>query len=84
VILIGRNANEPFTILDGNHRLVAAMLTSPATVQRLRFVCGLSPRMMECCWYETNVATLFRYGTHRLAHSIYDPAAEFARLLQRS
>lgn len=84
VLLIGLNANEPFTILDGNHRLVAAMLTSPATVQRLRFVCGMSPRMTECCWYKTNVATLFRYGTNRLAHSIYDPAAEFARLLQSS
>ena len=84
VILIGLNESEPLTILDGNHRLVAATLTSPDSVQRFRFLCGLSPRMTECCWYKTNVATLFRYGTNRLTHVVQDPEAELARLLQRS
>jgi hypothetical protein len=84
VLLIGLSESEPFTILDGNHRLVAAILTSPGSVQKLRFLCGLSPRMMECCWYRTNVATLLRYGTNLLTHFVHDPKAELARLLQSS
>jgi O-antigen/teichoic acid export membrane protein len=82
VLLIGLNENEPFTILDGNHRLVAAILTSPDIVGRFRFLCGLSPRMTECCWYKTNVATLFRYGTNLLTHLVHDPEAELADLLR--
>jgi O-antigen/teichoic acid export membrane protein len=81
VLLIGLSESEPFTILDGNHRLVAAILTSPETVSKFRFFCGLSPRMTECCWYRTNVATLFRYGTNLLTHVVHDPEAELARLL---
>ncbi|HXM22263.1 MAG TPA: hypothetical protein VN948_13480 [Terriglobales bacterium] len=84
VLLIGLNESEPLTILDGNHRLVAAALTSPETVQRVRFFCGLSPRMTECCWYETNVATLFRYGTNLLRHVVHDPESELERLLEGS
>jgi hypothetical protein len=84
VLLIGLNESEPFTILDGNHRLAAAMLTSPENVQRFRFLCGLSPKMTKCCWYRTNVATLFRYGTNLLTHVAHNPEAELARLLQSS
>jgi O-antigen/teichoic acid export membrane protein len=84
VLLIGLNESEPFTILDGNHRLVAATLTSPEAMQKLRFLCGLSPRMTECCWYETNFATLCRYGTNRLTNLVHDPEAELERLLQSS
>jgi O-antigen/teichoic acid export membrane protein len=84
VILIGLNENEPVTILDGNHRLVAAMLASPCRVERLRFLCGLSPRMTECCWYNTNLITLFRYGRNLLTHVVRDPEGELMRLLQSS
>jgi hypothetical protein len=84
VLLIGLNENEPLTILDGNHRLVAATLTSPLSLHRFRFLCGLSPRMTECCWYRTNIATLFRYGTNLLTQAVHDPEAELTRLLQRS
>ena len=84
VLLIGINESEPLTILDGNHRLVAATLTSPGAMQKLRFLCGLSPRMTECCWYETNLATLCRYGANRLANLVRDPEAELERLLQGS
>ena len=84
VLLIGLTESQPLTILDGNHRLVAAILSSPQTLPRLRFFCGLSPRMTECCWYRTNVATLFRYGTNRLTHVVHDPEADLARLLQSS
>ena len=84
VLLIGVNENEPLTILDGNHRLVASMLTSPHRTQRLRFLCGFSPKMTECCWYETNLATLFRYGKNVLKHLVHDHEAELDRLLQRA
>jgi O-antigen/teichoic acid export membrane protein len=84
VLLIGLNESEPLTVLDGNHRLVAATLTSAAAMQKLRFLCGLSPKMTECCWYETNLATLCRYGANRLTNLIHDPQAELDRLLQSS
>jgi O-antigen/teichoic acid export membrane protein len=84
VLLIGVNENEPLTILDGNHRLVASMLTSPRRTHRLRFLCGFSPNMTECCWYETNLATLFRYGKNVLRHLVRDHEAELDRLLQRA
>jgi hypothetical protein len=84
VLLIGVNENEPLTVLDGNHRLVASMLTTPRRTNRLRFLCGFSPRMTECCWYETNLTTLFRYGKNVLKHLVRDHEAELERLLQRA
>jgi O-antigen/teichoic acid export membrane protein len=84
VLLIGLHENEPLTILDGNHRLVAATMTPSGSLHKFRFLCGLSPRMTQCCWYRTNLATLFRYGTNRLTHVVHDPEAELARLLQSS
>jgi hypothetical protein len=82
VILIGVNEREPLTVLDGNHRLVAATLASPSGLNKLKFLCGLSPRMTECCWYNTNLTTLFRYGRNMLARSIRNPEAKLARILQ--
>lgn len=82
VILIGAKDDEPLTILDGNHRLVAAMLASPSRAHRLRFLCGLSPRMTECCWYNTNMTTLLHYGGNLVRHVVRRPKAELARILQ--
>ena len=82
VILIGAKDDEPLTILDGNHRLVAAMLASPSRAHRLRFLCGLSPRMTECCWYNTNMTTLLHYGRNLVRHVVRRPKAELARILQ--
>lgn len=84
VILLGIDEHGPFTVLDGNHRLVAAMLSSPGAISRLRFVCGFSPRMAECCWYKTSAATLFRYGRHILLRAIRDPRAEIERIRGRA
>jgi hypothetical protein len=81
-ILIGLNENEPLTLIDGNHRMVAALLERPQRLSQLRFLCGFSPRMMECCWYNSNLLTLFRYGKNVLTHAGRDPEAELARLLQ--
>jgi len=84
VLLIGVSEQSPLTILDGNHRLVAAALTSPNNMRKLRFLCGLSPNMARCCWYRTNLATLSRYGVNLLRHITHDPEAEITRLLQSS
>lgn len=82
LILIGLSENEPLIVLDGNHRLIAAMLAKPEGLRQLRFMCGLSPRMMECCWYNTTLSTLFRYGRNIFSNIIRNPEAELARLLQ--
>jgi O-antigen/teichoic acid export membrane protein len=82
VVLIGLNESEPLAILDGNHRFVAAMLEG--RVHRLRFMCGLSPKMTRCCWYRTNLLTVTRYGRNLLRHLIRDPEAELARLFESS
>jgi O-antigen/teichoic acid export membrane protein len=84
VLLIGLDRHGPFTILDGNHRLLAAMLMSADAVGRLRFFCGLSPRMNQCCWFQTNIATLVRYGTNLLRNIVHDPEETLVHLLQRS
>jgi O-antigen/teichoic acid export membrane protein len=80
VILLGTNERGPLTVLDGNHRLVAALLSAPAGFSKLRFMCGFSPQMTECCWYKTSFATLFRYGKHILARAIRNPSAELERI----
>src|SRR5258707_1184175 len=84
VLLIGLNESGPFTILDGNHRLLAAMLATPNAVDRLHFFCGLSPKMARCCWYQTNVATLLKYARNMIRYFVHDHEQELVRLLQRS
>jgi O-antigen/teichoic acid export membrane protein len=81
VLMIGVNESDPVTVVDGNHRMMGALMHSPQALTKLRFICGLSPRMTECCWYRTNLITLFRYAKNVLTHSTRNPAAELARLL---
>src|SRR5215472_14552915 len=69
VILIAIDESTPMTILEGNHRMTAAALVSPETAhQRFRFICGFSPHMAECCWYRTDVSTLWKYGVNTIAY----------------
>jgi hypothetical protein len=82
VILIGLDQSSPLTVLDGNHRLAAAMLASPCVLSKLSFICGLSPRMRECCWYNTSIRTLVRYGRNVLARAYRNPEPVLARMLQ--
>ena len=84
VILIGLSEDRPLTVLDGNHRLVSAMLSSPSGIRKLRFMCGLSPRMTECCWYNTNLVTLFRYARNVMTQAVHNPEAELRSLLQNA
>jgi len=82
VLLIGIDEKQPLTILDGNHRVAAGMLAIPSSVpERFRFICGFSPRMTECCWYETNVHTLWRYAKNLLTHITYRPEADIQSFL---
>jgi O-antigen/teichoic acid export membrane protein len=81
VVLIGVNEHEPLTILDGNHRFVAAVLEGK--IDKLRFVCGLSPRMTRCCWYKTDLRNLTRYGGNLLRHLVRHPETELESLFQR-
>ncbi|MGA8271598.1 MAG: oligosaccharide flippase family protein [Candidatus Sulfotelmatobacter sp.] len=84
VLLIGINNTGPLTILDGNHRMAAAMLNQPVPVlSRFRFVCGFSPEMARCCWYYTNVNTLLRYFKNLVRYFTYDPETDIGRFQER-
>lgn len=83
VLLIGVDERSPLTILDGNHRVAAAMLAQPpAALESLQFICGFSRSMTRCCWYKTNVNTLSRYLTNILRHIFYDPESDIGRFLE--
>jgi O-antigen/teichoic acid export membrane protein len=69
VLLIGIDEHSPLTIIEGNHRMTAATLVSPQDVRlRFRFLCGFSSRMTECCWYRTNLSTLWRYAVNTVTY----------------
>ena len=83
VLLIGVDEEQPLTILEGNHRLAAAMLVSPHLVHTgFRIICGLSPHMYESCWYDTNIPTLWTYLKNRL-RNVVDKEADINRALAR-
>ena len=73
VMLIGIEGNYPLTIIEGNHRMAAAMLTMPESAhRRFRFYCGLSPNMNLCCWYNTDLRSLTRYARHTVRYMFRD------------
>jgi hypothetical protein len=81
VLLITVDEKSPVTILEGNHRLTAALLASPSILQsRFRVMCGFSPRMHQSCWYQTNLANLLRYAKNRL-RNFRDREADVYRVL---
>lgn len=83
VMLIGIDDEHPYTILEGNHRLTAALLASPALLQqRFKIFCGMSPRMAESCWYETNLQNLWRYAKNRARNFTYDKDADVAAVIK--
>ena len=82
ILLIGEDESSPLTIIEGNHRVAAALLVSPGTLpQHFRVLCGLSPRMSECCWYRTSLGNLVRYAANKIRH-IGRNDAEVNRLLK--
>jgi hypothetical protein len=81
VILIGLDEGEPMTIIEGNHRMTAAMLGSPESLPtRFRFFFGTSPRMNEVCWHYHSMPNLARYIANRLRHLWYDSDQDLVRL----
>jgi hypothetical protein len=83
VLLIGVDDDQPVTILEGNHRLTAALLASPDVLRdRFRVFCGLSPHMAQSCWYQTNLPNLWRYARNRTRNLFYDRDADVERLLK--
>jgi hypothetical protein len=84
VLLIGVDERNPLTIIEGNHRLTAALLAGPDMFShQFRVLCGFSPHMSRSCWYETNLANLWRYGQNRLRNLFYDRDADVNRVLCR-
>jgi hypothetical protein len=83
VLLIGVDDQNPVTVLEGNHRLTAALLASPDLLQgRFRIFCGFSPRMSESCWYQTNIPNLWRYARNRARNLFYDRDADVERVMK--
>jgi O-antigen/teichoic acid export membrane protein len=84
VLLIGIDEAGPLTIIEGNHRMTAAALISPEQVPvRFRFLCGFSPHMMECCWYQTDLSTLWHYAKNSLEYLFLDRHGVINEALQR-
>jgi O-antigen/teichoic acid export membrane protein len=82
VLLIGIDETQPLTIIEGNHRMAAASLVSPLDLHcRFRFLCGFSPRMTECCWYQTDLSTLWRYARNYWTHLFEDQDQVIARAM---
>ncbi len=84
VLLIGVDSEGPLTILDGNHRMAAAMLGGGTHLRRFRFICGFSPEMTRCCWYATNVNTLLRYFKNLVRYFSYDAETDIDRYQESS
>lgn len=83
ILLIGIDEYQPLTIIEGNHRMAAAMLTTPDTAhRRFRFYCGLSPDMNSCCWHKTDLRSLTRYARHTVRYMFHDADFFVARLLR--
>lgn len=69
VLFIGVDENRPITLLEGNHRFVAALLLPrEAMFHRIRLICGFSPQMERCCWYKTSLPSLAHYLKNRIKH----------------
>ncbi len=83
VLLIGIDQHHPLTIIEGNHRMAAAMLAMPESAhQRFRFYCGLSPNMNSCCWHRTDLRSLTRYARHTIRYMFHDADFFVSRTLR--
>lgn len=65
VLLIGLDETHPLTILEGNHRMIAASLMTDR-VPTFKVYAGLSPLMNECLWYSSTKENMLRYVYRRL------------------
>lgn len=82
ILMIGIDEKNPLTIIEGNHRMAAANLLAPMQVpEHFTFLCGFSPRMMECCWYQTDLSTLWRYAKNTMAFYFEDPDSAISKAI---
>lgn len=73
VLLIGTDECHSLTIIEGNHRMMAAMLTVPESAHRtFRFYCGLSTNMDSCCWHKTDLKSVTHYARHLVRYFFHD------------
>jgi hypothetical protein len=80
VIFLGIDEERPVTLLEGNHRFVAALLAGgPKHLRNARMVAVFSPQMEKCCWYKTSLLTLTRCLKNRIKHH-WDRDTDLARL----
>jgi O-antigen/teichoic acid export membrane protein len=83
VLLIGIDEHHPLTIIEGNHRMLAALLAMPKSAhRRFRFYCGLSPHMNSCCWYRTDLHSSLRYARHSIRYMFRDADFFVSRTLR--
>ena len=81
IILLGLDESRPVTLLEGNHRFIAALLAGgPDLLRNARMAAVFSPQMEKCCWYKTNFLTLARCLKNRIQH-YWDRDTDLARLL---
>src|SRR6476619_2271211 len=81
IILLGLDECRPVTLLEGNHRFIAALRAGgPELLKNARMVAAFSPQMEKCCWYKTNFLTLARCLKNRIKH-YWDRDTDLARLL---
>ena len=62
ILLIGVDEDKALTIIEGNHRMVAAALSPAPPLHTFRFFCGFSPRMSRCCWYQSSMVNFRHYA----------------------
>jgi hypothetical protein len=83
VLLIGVDSYHPLTIIEGNHRMMAAMLAMPEYAhRRFRFYCGFSPEMNSCCWHKTDMRSVVRFARHTIRYVFHDANFMTARNLR--
>jgi hypothetical protein len=81
ILLIGVNEYSSLTIIEGNHRMTAAVLAPQNTLlKRFSYFCGFSPKMMECCWYRANLRNLLRYAKHFVWNISDIPQTDVAKI----
>jgi hypothetical protein len=82
VIFLGIDEERPVTLLEGNHRFIAALLAGGLQhLRNARMVAVFSPQMEKCCWYKTNLKTLARCLKNRIQHH-WDRDTDLARLVE--
>jgi hypothetical protein len=83
ILLIGLDEDRPLTIIEGNHRMVAAALSASPQLHAFRFYCGFSPRMSHCCWYQSSMANLLHYAANVLRDLSQFRHSDVARIFPR-